>query len=343
MLYPVIVYLTTPDYFHIMLPVLKKFYFAGMQQPWFFLWCHPVTQYGLFVCLLTLAPINRQAAFRHVLALATFGMLLAYWLPRTPWISHVLPALSFATILAGYYAGLLIVEYPVRTSRCERYPFFNERREVNLRTLAQGKNCDSPLENPHRAMNAPSDASHLQVQWVYRLMVRVAVIILLLIVPFYCFFAYVTPRWNALQQQPYLALTRFVAHLPAPRRIMCFSAASTADCFPLVYLSDARYVSDTSFYWWMYGVMRLPKKISPVTQHQKDFLFASVVRDIHVGKPCLVIINRQRAAEDLGAGFDFVKWFSQDPRFVVAWQHYKAIAPIGYYQLYQRQDAACRQ
>lgn len=139
----------------------------------------------------------------------------------------------------------------------------------------------------------------------------------------------------------YHQLIEYVQSQPGPHSVMCFSANSTADCFPLTTETHSIHASRYPFFWWIRS-LRTYQKMHQLTGKNKlgaDYLVGSLVEDLNNQKPRWIIINRDHSARLLGPSFDFIHFLSQYPTFARAIKPYHRVTSIDYYDIYSRDQA----
>ena len=121
-----------PDYFSQLLPLIRAFYYQSIQHPWYYLILNPI----VFLCYIAIAfSILQQQMMTHsqlskILSLSLIGCLMCYFMQRTVWFYHLLPAFSIALILcyilfialckqfstekhSAYLTGMLLCEFSI--------------------------------------------------------------------------------------------------------------------------------------------------------------------------------------------------------------------------------------
>jgi hypothetical protein len=98
MLYGLSIFLFHRDYLYLVAPEAYRFYYTTVKLNWRELLFHP----GIFFCfwVILLYFCIAQKKLSRVLFCGLLGFLLAYFIQKTNWSYHYLPALSFATLLA---------------------------------------------------------------------------------------------------------------------------------------------------------------------------------------------------------------------------------------------------
>jgi len=115
--------------------------------------------------------------------------------------------------------------------------------------------------------------------------------------------------------------------------------------FPLVTYADAGWSSRFSTLWLLPGLERARRASSDSVPADRrialnqieGFLIDSVVSDLGKRPPALVIIDgREEKSHFGGLRFDYIAYFSKDPRFAEIWSRYELLMDIGTYHLYRR-------
>lgn len=99
-----------PDYFTVILPLVLEYYFPIVKRNWVSILALPT----LTFCIAVIASYfiflkyDQYRTIGTVLFLALIGMTVAFFIARTPWFYHILPALSLALILVMHFIGQTI-------------------------------------------------------------------------------------------------------------------------------------------------------------------------------------------------------------------------------------------
>lgn len=109
-LYMLTTYHFHPTYFSILLPLVNRFYFIGVEQPWGYMLTLPNVLYCIAAIVISYF-VKKHSHFpmiANVLWLAALGAFLAVFLTRTAWFYHMIPALAFAVILLAFIISDLL-------------------------------------------------------------------------------------------------------------------------------------------------------------------------------------------------------------------------------------------
>ncbi len=118
--------------------------------------------------------------------------------------------------------------------------------------------------------------------------------------------------------------------------------------FPAVNYSRARWASRYSMLWILPGVVGKQADAAPLepseTEKLKGFetaLRESVVEDLTRNRPDLIILDdREQKSYFGGLSFDYIEYFSSDPRFRRIWAEYDRVDRFGAFLVFKRRQAA---
>ena len=98
------------DYITVVIPTAAKIYYQGIDFPWTSLLLNPIFLFCIFTILLYyfLYPKNSHKELSTILLLALLGFLFSYFIQRTLWYYHYLPAFSLAVLLITVILSSLI-------------------------------------------------------------------------------------------------------------------------------------------------------------------------------------------------------------------------------------------
>ena len=111
----------------------------------------------------------------------------------------------------------------------------------------------------------------------------------------------------------------------------------------LVDYADVTFGSRFADFWMLPGIVILSKeKLSPKEAEKlkkaKTLLNNIVVEDFQKYKPDLVFVDVSKYKGYFeNIQFDYIAYFSKDPRFKKIWSHYRRVNHIGRYAIYQRE------
>lgn len=95
------IFIYQPEYITVILPLIAKYYFVAIKQPWVDILLKPQVVFCL-IAVIVYPFFMRNDAYENigmVFFLALIGMLLAFFIPQTAWFYHLLPAFGLALIL----------------------------------------------------------------------------------------------------------------------------------------------------------------------------------------------------------------------------------------------------
>ncbi len=136
------------------------------------------------------------------------------------------------------------------------------------------------------------------------------------------------------QKSSLVQLVKYIHTSPYKSSVYCFSANTTGDCFPLVYLIQSYFAGRSPFFWWLPGILIAEKNHLAVPD--KDFLIESVADDLNSFQPAMIVINKENEKMILKEGFNFIDYLSKNRKFLTAWKHYVYLTQIGHYQIFRR-------
>ncbi len=122
LIYVLSVFILYKNYLDIVVPITLRFYYQSVSDPWKTVLLHPVVLFcyymvGLF--FLIHENKNPYKALASILLIALVGYLLAYFLQRTAWAYHQLPAVSMAILLGTLLFGIAVIRlYKSKTGFC---------------------------------------------------------------------------------------------------------------------------------------------------------------------------------------------------------------------------------
>ena len=115
--------------------------------------------------------------------------------------------------------------------------------------------------------------------------------------------------------------------------------------FPLTIYADVGWSSRFPTLWLLPGLERARRaSTEPISADRRAlldeierFLIDAVVSDLSKQPPAVVIVDvRKEKSYFGGLQFDYLAYFSRDPRFAEIWSHYELLADFGTYHLYKR-------
>ena len=115
--------------------------------------------------------------------------------------------------------------------------------------------------------------------------------------------------------------------------------------FPLINYTQAQWSSRFPTLWLIPGLTQARYKLeSNLTAHDtrlldeiERFSKEAVIADLTDTPPNLIIVDNRKDKSYFGnIDFDYITYFSSDPKFSLLWQHYKHITDIREFAVYQR-------
>jgi hypothetical protein len=123
-----------------------------------------------------------------------------------------------------------------------------------------------------------------------------------------------------------------VAGLPKDASIYVFTA-KVSEAFPLVNYSGIGWSSRFDTFWLLPGLLMQP---APTPEIEK-FLRNAVVTDLTRRPPALIFVDVAPAKAYFGGRtFDYIRYFSADPRFAALWAEYQPLTRIGHFLVYRQ-------
>ena len=78
---------------------------------------------------------------------------------------------------------------------------------------------------------------------------------------------------------------------------------------------------------------------SPGLREIERYTIDTVVADLTAKPPAVILLDGRRNKTWYGGiEFDFIEFFSTDPRFVEIWRNYEPIAVVEEFRIYRRRD-----
>lgn len=125
--------------------------------------------------------------------------------------------------------------------------------------------------------------------------------------------------------------------------IYCLST-SVFPAFPVVNYSNSWFASRFPFLAFLPGCYshqmdddfplyyHHPSKMKPI----EKFVFEGVIKDLLKNRPVLLFVDVKAEKQGFSKNFDFLKYFSQDPRFNAMMRDYHLVHQVGPYDIYLR-------
>jgi hypothetical protein len=124
----------------------------------------------------------------------------------------------------------------------------------------------------------------------------------------------------------------FMRSLPSGSSIYVFTA-KVSDGFPLVNYYKVGWSSRFDTFWLLPGLIAQPSPPRKVEQFLRD----AVVDDLTKQPPALIFVDVSPKKLYFGnRDFDYIKYFSADPRFVRIWSGYEEVVQVGDFLVFRR-------
>jgi len=131
----------------------------------------------------------------------------------------------------------------------------------------------------------------------------------------------------------------------AEGRSVLVLSPQVAPIFPALNYAHARLALRTMNMWMLEGNYRTcpadgQRYHDIATMSATEaFVFRTVAADFAAAPPAAVIVDRYPGIPDCNnVAFDFIAYFSRDPRFAATWSHYRLAAERGRFRLFTRAD-----
>lgn len=128
---------------------------------------------------------------------------------------------------------------------------------------------------------------------------------------------------NPERQSTQKQLANYINQQSKPRSLMCLS--STADCFPLIYMTGSQYAGRYPGLWWYRGLKKHDQSVV-----DRDYLIGTVIDDLNRYRATWVILNTQHLP------YSILKDFSENPLFAEAFGHYRYVMTANKSLLFER-------
>lgn len=287
-----------PTYFTVVLPLINKFYFIGVQEPLNMMLSNVFVIFSIvsfFSCFILFRVSPHHRLLKTILMLSLGGFIVGLIATRTSWYYHSIPSYSMACILLGLYFGEFVAN----------------------------------------SISRSSNKIYIFLEYVF---ITIAGLMLFYIPLSYTRF-YSLYYANQAINSDLAQLTSYIASQPGEHSVICFSANTTGDCFPLTLSSQSSYGSRYPFFWWMRGLVATLND-SHISKRDKEmnknYFSESIAKDLDHFQARWVIINTHVAHVIFGDNFSFITFFSDNKNFHDAWSHYRIKSKIGVYEVYER-------
>jgi hypothetical protein len=300
LIYLGLIFIVTPNYIYKIWPLVYNLYFVGNKEPWVNVIAHSV----IVFCLVTIGFyywVYEKICYRYlanVLLFAAIGYVGSYFMQHTNWYYHVLPAFTLFTLLA-----VLLL--------CESIMYIQEDVQRGQTTWAgivllfcmQVALVMFPVMTTVRYVMAGVVSTHKM---------------------------YTDPLYNYMkqhaQQQP---ITIFTVQIYRASSITDYAGALWGSRFPSmlfmsgIVVNSARLNKNTSAW----------RKFRQKEQEVNNLVLA----DLYKYKPKFILEDRLKInVFPLKTRFNYLKYFSRDPRFVKFWRQYKYVTTLSDFAIYER-------
>lgn len=291
----------TPDYITKVMPLLIKYYYIGFSQPWYLVVSNGTVLFSVFSCVIYLALRHycRCKNIMDILVLATVVFLIEYGTQRAIWYYHIIPALSTATLLLTTLASDL----------------FTNPTNIALLSASNHKNKITILH------------SFFMVFLLFPI-----------ITASYHLIGAVAGKQHSTRYQ---FIELFNDHAKGDS-VYFFSDLMT----PLYPLVDYSHTISASRYpcLWMFLSIEL-KSHKPLNTEERTNLYRdqklfvnTVIEDLMKHSPALIFVQLKSPNwnRDINVSVNYLKIFSQDPRFKSIWENYEFLEVLGDYAVYKK-------
>ena len=119
--------------------------------------------------------------------------------------------------------------------------------------------------------------------------------------------------------------------------------------FPLVLYAEVEWSSRFPHLWPLPGLELRRRSAGAGSDPQSEaileeierFTLDAVIADLKAQPPALIVVDARADKSWYTAPFDFIDYFSMDPRFVEFWAHYEKIDDVFGFQVYRRCPTPC--
>ena len=126
-------------------------------------------------------------------------------------------------------------------------------------------------------------------------------------------------------------------------------SSNTWTGFPLVVYAGVEWSSRFPALWTLPGLQirqaaiegRPDDESIRTLKEIETFTIEAVVADLNARPPALVVVDARSEKPWYPAPFDFIEYFSQDPRFVAFWRHYRRVDESHGFVVYRRCPSPC--
>ncbi|MFP6742696.1 MAG: hypothetical protein VCD33_13910 [Alphaproteobacteria bacterium] len=125
----------------------------------------------------------------------------------------------------------------------------------------------------------------------------------------------------------------------AAGKAIYFISSNTWTGFPLVTYAEVEWSSRAASLWLLPGYVRARQagEMTPGLRKIERYTIDTVVADLTALPPAVILLDERRDKPWYGGiDFDFIAFFSTDPRFVDIWRNYERIAVVEEFHIYRR-------
>lgn len=297
LLYAASLFLLTPDYLFKVWPLVYHLYFISAKEPFGAM----LAQLGIVFWLVVLGFycfLYEKIKYKNlaeILLFASIGYLIAYFVQHTTWYYHLLPTLVVTTILAVLFL-------------CERlfvlignYQASVGWRSIVLLVLLQLSLIVFPvLSTVRRVAMGTISNRHIRTNKLF-----------------------VYARQHMYQQKLYI----FALQIPMISYLLDDAHATSASRFPSqVFMPGLVFLSNQT---------NLSAEQKDQLYKQKQEIINIVVADLQKYQPKYILVDmRKQNLYPNKDQFNYIKFFSQDPRFYKFFKNYKYITTLEHFDIY---------
>lgn len=293
----------TPEYVTHVLPIIWHFYYFIFSYSWVAVLTRPLAIFSvlviIFYILLRRQIVNKQVA--DVFAIAIIPGLLIYILQRSIFYYHLLPAISFVSLLLFLLLSDVCknVLLPVVCS------FQNKMGTFVVLGCTMTAMLIVPIavtyEQTIRAFTSEKRSDRGQLIKVFN---------------------------QYAHGGPVYFFTDQIADIYP---VVDYANVVSGSRFPGLWLVDSLYA---------FGQLALDAKQRILLLNTKKFLLNAVWEDLQHEEPKLILVQRHGPGWDyFHIKVDFINFFNQDPRFIAFWQKYIYVGKVGFYDVYKTNDS----
>lgn len=304
LIYLLFIVFYTPAYFTVVIPMAAEIY-DKLNIPFLdilFISESPILAAALFIYLRRRGTLNKTG-LPDILCLATVGLFAAFLLQMKGWAYHLYPTVACLIMFLGAYIVL-----------------------------------DIPSGAPAAAAQ---EAAPRQDRWTRRLAVATCLVL--------CLTTAAVGTRNIKSQLAYLNLmVPFVRQYSDNAPFHVFTTNLSA-AFPLVNYAEVEWGSRFAILW---PVVDLGRRHMGALEYESDaqrksiesykkFFIDAIVADLARWRPQIVLVDeRTRKPFFDELDFDYIEFFSTEPRFKKLWADYELMFDLGGFTVYTRADKA---